>query len=306
MRQSDILRHLCIIAATIGAIMSIVGVALPVQAENSLAVGSAAKVPATLDVPLNGPAQFNWKKRAEILRLRQAAVGRTPQLLNGSYTPLDDVFEQIEDGKPWWGFAGECVFGRGLGSIQGFAEESRFVLNPFMLVACNPATLGIWNASKLSDRDLKDPKFPFYWMPESLRYSPRQQSAELTYNISNYLRDVMARPALATDAGQLRSFSLVAYNARDMGYKYIYLDAKKSKAVENDNHPKDAAFIRQFIHCGGTCGYPGDCNNMSPYIAEIDRCRLNKLPARAVVYLWKERPDNVEAKPDFTYIITFK
>lgn len=306
MRQSNFLRRLGLIAATLGAISSVCGGALPAQAENSLAVGAAAKTPATLDVPLNGPAEFNWKKRADILRMRQTAISRTPQLLNGSYVPLDDVFEQIEDGKPWWGFAGECVFGRGLGSIQGYSEESRFVLNPFMLVACNPATLGIWKASQLSDRDLKDPKFPFYWMPESLRYNPRQQTAELTYNISNYLRDVMARPALATDASQLRKFSLVAYNARDMGYKYIYLDTQKSTAVENDNHPKDATFIRQFIHCGGTCGYPGNCNNMSPYIEEIDRCRLNKLPARAVVYLWKERPDNVTAKPDFTYIITFK
>lgn len=303
MALSKILRY-SIFAAGFMALMAALG--LPALADNAMAVGAQAKVPGSLDVQLAGPAEFNWKKRAEIIQMREAAVARTPQLLSTRYIPNDEVFDQIEDGKPWWSFAGECVFGKGLGSIQGYSEESRFVLNPFMLVACNPATLGIWNRNMLSDRDIKDPRFPFYWMPESLRYNPRQQSAELTYNISNYLRDVMSRKALATDASQLRRFSLVAYNAKDMGYRYIYLDTKKSTAVENDNHPRDATFIAQFIHCGGTCGYPGGCNNMSPFIPEIDRCRLNKLPARAVVYLWKDRPESVEQKPDFTYTITFK
>lgn len=278
----------------------------PARAENSLAVGSSAKTPGPLAVPLNGPAEFNWKKREDILNMRRAAIARSPQLLSRPYQPTEEIFEQVEDGKPWWGFAGECVYGKGMASIKGFAEESRFVLNPFMLVACNPATLGIWNSSKLNPDQMNDPRFPFYWMPESLVYKPREQTAELTYNISNYLRAVSAQPALATDASQLRKFSLVAYNARDMGYSFIYLDTKRSKDVENDNHPHDATFIQQFIHCGGTCGYPGGCNNMSPFIAEIDRCRLNKLPASAVVYLWKERPASVESKPDFTYYITFK
>lgn len=238
--------------------------------------------------------------------MRQQAVSRSAQLLRTPYDPHDKVFDQIEDNKPWWGMAGEAVYGRGMDSIKGLSEESRFVLNPFMLVACNPATLGIWNRSLLTERELNDPRFPFYWMPESLRYSPRSQSAELTYNISNYLRDVMSRKALAADASQLRQFSLVAYNARDMGYQYIYLDTRRSTAVENDNHPNEPTFISQFIHCGGTCGYPGNCNNMSPFIREIDRCRLNKLPARAVIYLWKEQPESIGSKPDFTYIITFK
>jgi hypothetical protein len=279
---------------------------VPAEASNSLAVGSLSRAAGPVSVPLNGPAEFNWKKREEILNMRRAAIARTPQLLAHQYQPTEDIFEQVEDGKPWWGFAGECVYGKGMASIKGFAEESRFVLNPFMLVACNPATLGIWNTSKLNPDQMNDPRFPFYWMPESLVYKPKEQTAELTYNISNYLRAVSAQPALATEASQLRKFSLVAYNARDMGYNFIYLDTKKSKDVENDNHPHDATFIGQFIHCGGTCGYAGGCNNMSPFIAEIDRCRLNKLPASAVIYLWKERPESVESKPDFTYYITFK
>lgn len=67
--------------------------------------------------------------------------------------------------------------------------------------------------------------------------------------------------------------------------------------------PLDAYDNPQFIHKGGSCGYPGGCNNMSPQTPPIDGISLDDLPAKIVVWLWRTRPDSVEVKPDFKYTI---
>jgi hypothetical protein len=100
------------------------------------------------------------------------------------------------------------------------------------------------------------------------------------------------------------AFNLVAYNARDLGYSYIWLDEKHSTRIENVNHPKpEPVAITQMFHCGGTCGYAGGCNNMSPMIPAIDRIKYTGLPARAAVRLWRQKPTTVEAAPDMTFYI---
>jgi hypothetical protein len=74
----------------------------------------------------------------------------------------------------------------------------------------------------------------------------------------------------------------------------------------NENPTSEAVFIKQMLHCGGTCGCRTTCcNNMSPFMEEIDRLRITKIPARAVVYLWKEEPQDIQRPPDMTYLIEF-
>lgn len=277
----------------------------PMLGANSLATGSAAKSRSIIAIPVNTPEFLNWKSRQDVLTLRKQQVDKFPALLEGTYEPSGPVFNAIEDGKPWWGMAGAAVFGRGDKSIIGAAEESRFLMNPYMLVGLDSACCGMWDERKLSERDLEDAKFPYFWQPESIQFDAANSREIVTYNVSEFNRR-SSTSGKAKPGWVPRQFSLVAYNARDMGFNYIWLDTKQSIRVQNDNATDRAVAIKQFIHCGGTCGYPGNCNNMSPFIAEIDRCRFLGLPARAVVNLWREEPTSVGQAPDFMVIIDMK
>ncbi len=272
---------------------------------NELLVGPSSKISSALAIPLRKPKSFNWKTSAEVLQLRKDAVNANADLLLYRYSASREVFGKIEDKRPWWGSAGQTVFGRGQNSITGVSEESRFILNPYLLVAANSATVGIFNPEKFTGKELDSDGFPFFWSPESLTWEPREKRATASYNIRGYLTQI-------NSSGKLfrrilpNEFSLVAYNARDLGYRYIYLDTQTSKNVVNQQKVTAPVFISQFIHCGGTCGYPGGCNNMSPFTREIDRCVLTAVPAKAVVKLWKDRPYSLGQEPDFLFTLNFR
>jgi hypothetical protein len=290
-----------------GASAAVLGFScMPAWADNDLAIGNESKVNSAIDIPINPPAELNWKTQDDVLNMRKHAVAPYRQLLKSSYEPSNDVFGAIEDKKPWWGLAGACVYGEGQRSIEGMAEESRFILNPWLLVAANPNALGVWNSSRITSADVKNPAFPFQWLPESLKIYPRQSYGQVVYNVSKWFNDVVATRKAKGPPMTVTQFSLVAYNARDMGMKYVYLDTAKSLNVTNDSNSHFPIQVPQFIHCGGTCGYPGGCNNMSPFTAQIDRLRYSKLPARAVVHMWREAPPRFGTPPDMTWYIDLK
>ncbi|MBU1853273.1 MAG: hypothetical protein KJ957_04450 [Candidatus Omnitrophica bacterium] len=56
------------------------------------------------------------------------------------------------------------------------------------------------------------------------------------------------------------------------------------------------------IHCGGSCGYPGGCNNVSPEALDF-RVKVNELPANIHVKLWRNEPENVNQKPDMLFML---
>ena len=281
---------------------------VPVSAQNAVAIGKAAKVSGTVQVPVNYPADFNWKTSDDIMKMRKRAVMANKALLqDGEYVPSLEVFGALEDRKPWWGLAGACVFGPGMNSIQGLSEESRFILNPWLLVALNSNARNIWYKSKITKADIQNPHFPFQWMPESIRWAPKQSKIHVVYDVSKWGRDVAATGKAVDNANlAVTQFSLVAYNAKDFGFNYVQLDNKASQNVVNDHKTEFPTQIRQFIHCGGTCHYPGGCNNMSPFTPQIDRMRFTKLPARAVVGLWQQSPAHFGDPPDLQCIIDIK
>ena len=278
---------------------------LPSASGNELAVGRAARLRGTVDIPVNRPVNLNWRTRDEIFSLRQQAVEYNAGLLSDRYVPSQSVFGALEDRRPWWGLAGECIYGSGDRSIDGNSEESRFLLNPYLLVGLNPATLGIWDPRRVTARDVVDPRFPFQWEPDAIRWLPGQSCAFVTYNVSKWHKDIAATGKLLGPVMANR-FSLVAYIARDFGFQFLFLHLSKSVNVLNDNNPTEPVFIRQMLHCGNTCGYPGGCNNMSPYMSEIDRCRYTALPARATVYLWREEPSSIHSPADMTFFLELR
>lgn len=301
--MQKILKPLFLVASLI---LAAAAPALAQTKASELSIGPTAKIKSRFSVPLNLPTQFNYKTRADILSMRKKEVDKFPGLLKSAYEPYNPIWGAIEDGKPWWGTAGACIFDSGKKSMIGPSEESRFVMNPYLLVAANPGVTGIWNPGAFSSKEMNDPSFPFFWQPEGLEIDPSRPIGVVKYNITKWHNDCIATNKLKGRVS-IKRFSLVAYNARDFGFNYIYFNPEKSINVSNDIPTHDAAYIKQFIHCGGTCGCPTSCcNNMSPFMDEIDRLRITRLPARAVVYLWKEEPGDVQKAPDLVFLLEFR
>jgi hypothetical protein len=238
--------------------------------------------------------------------VRAASVAQFPNLLAKPYSPQPEVFNLIEDNKPWWGMRGEAIWGEGQRSIEGLSEESRFILNPFLLVAANAWTFTMWKPDKTTTEDLDNPKFPYNWLPSAIRLWPAKSMGEVVYPVSVFNDQMYEFRDKLKDQKIVPKFALVAYNARDFGYNWLWVNPKESSNIDCLHKMDEPVHIRQMIHCGGSCGYPGGCNNMSPSMPIIDEIAYGALPAKAYVELWKEKPSDVSQQPDMVFVINLE
>jgi hypothetical protein len=139
----------------------------------------------------------------------------------------------------------------------------------------------------------------YYPYPTRLSWNSAESSARVEYNVSDHF-DFTANHAY--DPEYRRQLQFVLYNARDLGFRYFALDPARSKGIVlklDSDKPRSA---HQYIHRGPSCGYPGGCNNMSP-IAKDFLFDVPAAPARAVVKLWKDKPEDIKVPADMTFTI---
>lgn len=249
----------------------------------------------SLDVKINPMIELDFKTKAEIYELRKKHVLQYPQLIKGDYQPSEEVFGGIEDGRPWWGMLGFCYYGNGERSIEGLSVHSRFIVNPYLLVGLDEG----W-AYRVKDKKLK-PK-AIYPRPTKLIWEEHRSWAKVTYDVKRFWKE-------ARKYGFIRAkehtFDLIAYNARDLGFSYLYVDTEESKNIVSLNKEDEALFIPFMIHLGGSCGYPGGCNNMSPDAPEFV-IKVKRLPAQAYIKLWRSKPETTRQTPDMVFIIEMR
>lgn len=261
------------------------------QQYNDLAIGRSAKVE-TIDIALTPPGELDFKKKSEILKLRSRAVYRYPSLLAGEYKPSETVFGQIADGLPWWGTRGAYYHGTGQRSIEGPSEQSHSILNPFILAV--PEFHFRWNPAIIPESVIGGTMFPDHCGPTRLIWYPKRALAEVVYDASCISRT------------RARAFSLVAYNARDFHLGHILVSYRDSKNIKKKDPPTLPYPNPQFLHAGGSCGYPGGCNNVSPRTPEIENLRITGFPARVVIRFWRKKPNLIEEPSDMEFLIRFE
>ncbi|MCP4594805.1 MAG: hypothetical protein GY842_29080, partial [bacterium] len=166
---------------------------IPSLNHNRLLIGDRAEIRETYAVVLNRPVELDFLSKADVLRFRRDAVAQHPRLIDPDYSPSRAVFGLIEDGLPWWGNAGQYFHGPGAKSIEGPSEESRYIVNPLLLVAVDLVGLSpwcggfAWDGSRISQSELNDPNFPLYCPASALTWWPRESRAEAVYDLSGHL-----------------------------------------------------------------------------------------------------------------------
>jgi hypothetical protein len=98
-----------------------------------------------------------------------------------------EVFGGIGDGKSWIGIVGYSYYGQGEKIIEGPAEESRFIANPFLLIGVDdPRCAPVAQYPEL--RESLPPK-AIYPAPKRLRWSSDGTSGTVTYGLADFLDD---------------------------------------------------------------------------------------------------------------------
>jgi hypothetical protein len=281
---------------------------------NQLLIGAAATTN-RVAVAIVPPAEFDGLTRAAVYARRTDAIWREPQLVAAGYTPWDGTFGQILDGKPWWGMPGQWYYGSGARSIEGVSEESRMILNPYLLLSAEflgfshfytDSYGSIWDHSKITEAALFSPDFPLTCEAEGLVWLPSDRRAEVTYDVTACLAALNAytvAPFTLEDAW----FGLYGYNARDLNLNAFLITLNEAQNITKyEPAATDPLLLPHFIHLGNSCGYVGGCNNASPAFAPLDDLRLTALPARLDVQLWHALPPSRDVAPDFVFTMYFE
>jgi hypothetical protein len=147
---------------------------------NKLAIGEDSTLKDTLNIELQSPAELDFKSKDEVLALRREAITLYPDLMDGNYKPSTKVFGQIVDGLPWWGILGQFYYGKGEQSIAGASEESRFILNPYLLIAADPWWM--WDIDVFSEATILGDDVSLYCAPRELIWHPYETYTEVHYS----------------------------------------------------------------------------------------------------------------------------
>jgi len=247
-----------------------------------------------LTLKINPLIELDYVTKGQVYSLRKAFVASYPYLYDASdYEPLDVIFREIEDGKPWAGMLGLAYYGGGEQSNEGLSDESRFIANPFLLI-------GLTEGYLFTVEDKSLPPMAFYPRPSQLYWNMDWSFASAKYDVSSYFELAQTYYKNHKD---YHTFGITYYNARDFGFNYMYLDRSRSHNVRYDGPANEPLPLIQYIHCAGHSWFhPQGVNNMSPP-QEGTSVQIWKLPARMHIKLWKEKPASVDSDADLDFVI---
>lgn len=257
------------------------------------------KVKDALDVEnlgVNSLLYLSGKSKQDIYKIRKKAVANSI-FATPNYQPSEEVFGGIESGKPWTSVEPCSETTSSASRIKGYSEESRFINNPNMLVAVEYPF--IWNNQPQSWCEDKHNQM----VPTSIKYSKSKNEIIVTYYSIPFMAPV----------GKPWFYDLNGLNARDLGYKYAYIDNSKSTYkphfTDSRNITNSVIEFQNYIHVGGSCGHSVGCNNGSPRQSFLEFqdnfTDYNYKNREMYIKLWKKRPNSPNDPADIVERIVF-
>ncbi len=248
------------------------------------------------EIAYNFPDSLSGKSKEEVFELRKEYVAKSI-FASDDYSPSEEVFGEIESGKPWIAL-NICRNPETFVSwTEGPSEEARFINNPTILVALEHPFAFIegdnyeWCTSKLNNM-----------IPKRILYDKDNNEISVFYK----------QLPFTTNNGDYYSFNGI--NARDFGYKYAYVDLSKStyhpEFCNEENVSNQIAEFQNYIHLGGSCGVEGGCNNGSPDQPMLNfynhRTEMSGKNGMIYIKLWKNPPASPDDEPDIVEKIILK
>lgn len=249
-------------------------------------------------IPFNNPTHLSYKPKEEIYDLRKHYVNKSI-FADANYEPSNEVFGQIESNKPWNSIK-QCLYERtNKSDIEGASEESRYINNPALLVGVEYAFYDYYCGQRATEEIQ-------YSRPLKITYFKDENTIEIVFGGLPYCTEM-----------NRTWYSLKGLNARDLGYRYAYIDKEKStfdlNFVEETNATNSIVEFQDFIHVGGSCGHESGCNNASPNQPPLNfysPCEIKNgyWAKNKTIYikLWKNKPNSPQDEPDIVQKLVFK
>lgn len=223
-----------------------------------------------VDLGFRPADQFPSLTKQEILEKREYEIDRYKELelYSVQYTLDETIFGQIDEHADW------------------LRDTSLFILNPYLLVI-------------ESAGEYVNGLFP-YCPASSIVYSLNMIKVQYKYESANkwmlYINDYYS-----DSKGVVRLWFV---NALDAGFKYAHVDASKSVNIEPVKNAPDDHVMRgiyspsEVFHLGRS-----KKNNISPNDGRAKLKLKDKGKTLIYIKLWKDKPDSINSKEDFTYVI---
>ena len=241
----------------------------------------------SIEIPYNFPDSLSGKTKEEVFELRKEYVAKSI-FASDDYSPSEEVFGEIESGKPWIALNICLNPATSASRTTGRSEEARFINNPTILVAL---------------------EHPFSFQENDVSWCTNKKNnlipRRILYDKDNNEISVFYRKLpFKTNSGDFYTFNGI--NARDFGYKYAYVDLSKStyhpEFAHEENVSNTITEFQNYIHLGGSCGVEGGCNNGSPNQPMLNfynhRTEMSGKNGMIYIKLWKNPPASPDDEPD--------
>lgn len=250
-----------------------------------------------LNIRVNSPRELDSQSLYQIFYIRKNMINQYPILKTANKNPSTSLaFRQIVPFKKWWGVKGMLCYASGNLSTEGMSEESRFIDNPFALIAIEEG-----NALHLMNKQSNCPTS--YIKLKRLNFNTKTNTFNAVFNVSDHLNTIKK---IAPHYPHELSLSFNGLNAVDFKFFYAHaIDLKNILFKKQPNISSDIYMLKNFIHLGNSCGYRGGCNNGSPYQPALI-FKISKFPASATFHLWQTNPSSTSASPDIIYKIVIE
>lgn len=267
---------------------------------NNIDIGFTTKAPEKINITLNGLMNYNGKTAEELFALRSKAVAAHPELVTG-YKPTPDLFS-IDSKASWWGMKGYVFRGKEIDKVEGLSRESAYFGNPYLLVSPEWYCTGMhWTNNRFpKDIDFAN-VFPTYVPPVSVTLFPKEKREQLVYDTMKYYNDVRSMQDGPWPISEV-SFDLNAYNARDFGFNYLYVDSIQSSNL--NKLPPQVIQITQSISTKHNSTCAESCNDLSTP-EELQGFKIKNLPAKCFLKLWRQKPVSHTSDPDLKVELVF-
>ena len=247
--------------------------------------------PNAIKIPFKQPSALSYTTKKDIYEIRKKAVANSI-FATPDYQPSEEVFGKIVDYRPWVSMKMCQYESTGKSDIEGPSEEGRFIENPALLVAPEYGFYG-YSCEEIQKRGQRK-EVPLYML-----YDKEKNELSIVYKHLVFCNP-KKHPAW---------FTLNGLNARDLGYKYVFVDKAKStfnfQFVEDYNASQFPYEFLNYIHLGHSCKHESGCNNGSPNQPQINfryPCTGSngKFQKNKMIYLklWKNYPKSVGDKAD--------
>ncbi len=240
--------------------------------------------------------ELDGKSKEEILELRRKAVAELPEL-GPLWRPDQDLelrptWKEISSGKRWLGLEGQLTATSQdfpANFHRGDSMESFFVLNPMALIGLQTGLVSQHNQEpgKLDGarREL---------VPASIVVDGPNQQLELTYQIGTH------SPVRDRWGEDVPTHSLNLVNAYEMGFTHYTIDSSIGfSKVPKADFWECAQFYKPLPVKHGT----EVANQLYIRTAGFVLFRLDSVPARLQLKLWRNRPEHLTDPPDLTEVI---